>query len=449
MRFRLASRRWAEDADGCSNLPCRTAWPISIESCRGSLVLAAVTGGALLAGPQAHAADGQIDFGPPQAYPGSAYSDRSVLGAGLADSGDVDGDGDADVVVNNCAGTGPTVLPNVGGGRLGAASNPPAASDDACAVAVGDLNADGRADIVTGSPETNRITLLLSTGGQAFSHAGRHAVGGQPSQFALADFNSDGHTDVAVLTLSGTVQLFWGNGSGGLSDGGSVAVASQSISFAAADFDGDGDPDLAVSDVFATVDPLNTSAVVVLRNDGSGGFATAGSYPVGQSPEDMVAADLDGDDHLDLVVANANTNDLSLLYGRGDGGFEAERRLGTTPVRLWFGAPPSLSHPPIDGRAGVRVADFDHDGVPDIASTQALANTVEVFPGRGSRSFGSVVAVPTSSDGAYTPSGHGQAVLAVDLNGDTFADLVSPGYLPPAGTETTEVAVLLNTSDEP
>lgn len=416
---------------------------------RGSLVLAALTGGALLTAGQARAADGRISFGPPQAYPGSAYSDRSVLGAGLADSGDVDGDGDADVVVNNCAGIGPTVLPNIGGGRLGAASNPPAATDDACAVAVGDLNADGRADIVTGSPQANRITVLRSTGGFAFANAGDHVVGGQPSQFALADFDSDGHPDVAVLSLTGTVQLFWGSGSGGLADGGSVAVASQSISFVAADFDRDGDPDVAVSDVFAAVDPLSTSAVVVLRNDGSGGFATAGSYRVGQSPEDMAAADLDGDDRLDLVVANANTNDLSLLYGDGDGGFEAERRLGTTPVRIWFGAAPSLNHPPIDGRAGVRVADFDQDGVPDIASTQAVANAIEIFPGLGARSFGAAMAFPTSSDGAYTPSGHGQAVLAVDLDGDTFADLVSPGYLPPTGTETTEVAVLLNTSPGP
>jgi len=269
---------------------------------RGALLLAVLVVGAMLAGQPSAGAEAAIAFGPLQAYGGSAYSDRSVLGAGLADSGDVDADGDADVVVNNCAGTGPTVLANLGGGRLGPATNPPAATDDACAVAVGDVNGDGRADVVTGSADAGRITVLLATGGLGFANTGSHPVDGQPSKIALADFDRDGHVDVGVLTLTGVVHMFRGDGAGGLTAGESIAVAAQSISFTAGDLDRDGDPDLAVSDAFAAVDPVNSSAVVVLRNDGSGGFATAGSYPVGQSPEDMVAADLDGDTFADLVV---------------------------------------------------------------------------------------------------------------------------------------------------
>ena len=102
----------------------------------------------------------------------------------------------------------------------------------------------------------------------------------------------------------------------------------------------------------------------ILRGIGNGTFAAATSVATGPSPSCVVAADVDGDNRLDLVVANAGSGDVSLLHSDGLGGFVA--------FRAAVGAAP----------AWVTVADLDHDGHPDITAASNNPFTTTLFSAR-------------------------------------------------------------------
>ena len=92
---------------------------------------------------------------------------------------------------------------------------------------------------------------------------------------------------------------------------------SQPQSVAAADFNGDGHLDLAVAD-------FGSGGVSVLLGNGDGTFAAAQLFSAGQGPTSVAVGDL-GNGHLDLVVANYRSGTVSLLLGKGDGTFAAAR----------------------------------------------------------------------------------------------------------------------------
>ena len=85
-------------------------------------------------------------------------------------------------------------------------------------------------------------------------------------------------------------------------------------SVTAADFDGDGHIDLAAAN-------YDSVTVSVLRNLGDGTFATKVDYSVDSNPQSIAAADIDGDGHMDLVTANPNHGNVSVLWNLGNGTF--------------------------------------------------------------------------------------------------------------------------------
>jgi hypothetical protein len=269
--------------------------------------------------------------------------------------------------------------------------------------------------------------VLLSDGDYGFRPTARYPIAGtKPMAVAFADFNGDGHLDIAVLANSGDVTLLLGRGDGTFLVGRSVEAAHFSISFTVGDFDGDGVPDLAVSEI-ATSSPLQ-SAVVVLRNNGDATFTRLGSYAVGWSDEYLVYGDLDGDGHLDIVSANANSSDLSILWGRGDGTFEPEQRIRGIPLT---------------GKPGVQLGDFDGDGRLDIASIDTVLSQVEILRNLGNRRFG------LAGRWAATDTNGPQMFIAADFCGHGSPDLAVAGYLPgllEGDLSSTRVAVLCNAS---
>lgn len=116
-------------------------------------------------------------------------------------------------------------------------------------------------------------------------------------------------------------------------------------SVASADFDGDGDADLVAATTY-------DGTVSIHLNDGYGGFATGDPafYPVGSYPRDVVCADFDDDGNADIAVANSGGSTVSILLGNGDGTFDAavDYSPGMTPFDLATG-------------------DFDDDGWVDLA----------------------------------------------------------------------------------
>jgi hypothetical protein len=292
-------------------------------------------------------------------------------------------------------------------------------------VAVGDFNGDGIADLAVTNQGSNTVSILLGNGDGTFQAAQSYAAGSDPTFVVVGDFNRDGILDLAVSDAgdffgNGTgVSILLGNGDGSFQAAQTYGAGLGSSSVAMGDFNGDGILDLALAN------PFNSGGTVsVLLGNGDGSFQTPQTYAVDPNPVSVAAADLNGDGVLDLVVASAGSaanpgSTVDVLLGNGDGTFQGAQS---------YAAGPSPSF--------VAVADFNGDGIPDLAVADggvALqpGGAVSVLLGNGDGTFqtAQTYAVPS---GAY--------VVAVgDVNGDGIADL--------AVCQDSGVSVLLGNGD--
>ncbi|HEV3417977.1 MAG TPA: VCBS repeat-containing protein, partial [Pirellulales bacterium] len=281
------------------------------------------------------------------------------------------------------------------------------------AVVVADFNHDGHKDIAVAN-ESGDVSVLLNNGDGTFQPAVQYTVGGEPLALAVGDFNGDGNMDLAVATAdpgggAGNVVILVGAGDGTFTTGGSFAVGVQPDAIVAASFGTDHFMDLAVANRNSQVDSsgndatLGPGSVSVLRGNGDGTFQTAVNYAVGDQPTSLAVGDVNGDGNMDLAVANAATQDVSLLLGQPDGTFLPEPRL-------------DLRHEPAVTLSGnfsssVLLGDFNGDGHLDLA----LANSadvgvrVRVALGAGDGTFGPAQAVVVG--------GAPQALVAADFSG--------------------------------
>jgi hypothetical protein len=250
--------------------------------------------------------NGSGGFGPETSYP--AGSDPQSIAVG-----DFNGDGLPDLAIANFDKHTVSVMLNNGMGGFG----PPTTYDLGAgafpaAIAVGDLNGDGKPDIVTANTgEVGGVSVLLNNGSGSFAPAINYRVGQQLGGIALGDFNGDGKLDVAVTDdVANAVWVLLNNGSGGLGEVAGYGVPRQPGGIAVGDFNGDGKLDIATAD-----DPSGT--VSVLLNNGSGRFNAAVNYPVGAAtPASVAIGDFNGDGKPDLVTANIGANTLSVLLNK-------------------------------------------------------------------------------------------------------------------------------------
>jgi hypothetical protein len=177
--------------------------------------------------------------------------------------------------------------------------------------------------------------------------------------------------------------------------------AQRPTSTAVADFNGDGKLDLAVSN-------YGSNNITVLLGNGLGGFTPAPGSPfaVGAVPDGLVTGDFNRDGKPDLAVANESDDNVTVLLGDGAGGF--------TPAP---GSPFSAGPVPI----GLAVADFNGDGVPDLAVVDVRGNDVWILLGNGLGGFSFTAVPPDIFAVGSTPV----SVRAGDFNGDGKEDLVN------------------------
>jgi hypothetical protein len=173
------------------------------------------------------------------------------------------------------------------------------------------------------------------------------------------------------------------------------ARSSQGYSVAVADVNGDGRPDLVVANP-------DTNTVSVLLGNGDGTFAPPRAVTGGSS---VAVVDVNGDGKPDLVVTNFYVGTVSVLPGNGDGTFGPPQTFATST------APSSVA-----------VADIDGDGRPDLVVASASDNTVSMLPGNGDGTFGPPQALVTGS--------YPRSVAVADVNGDGSPDLVIANALP-------------------
>ncbi len=327
-------------------------------------------------------------------------------------SGDFNGDGKPDVAVLNTQTSGVTVLLGNGDGTFGAPlSTAIDANNDAnVSAAVGDLNSDGKLDLVVADEDLNLIWVLLGNGDGTFQVASSALTcGSSPAGVAIAGVSGSGNLDIVVANhvATGTVCVLHGYGDGTFGDAATYSIdAGVPRSVAAGDFNKDGLLDLATAN--------QNGSVSILLALAAGGYAPAVSYPVSGGLQSIVVADFNGDGNLDLAGAQVEVNTITVLLGSASGTFKQ-------------GSLSSIS----SSTYGLVYGDFNNDGIVDLAAL-VLPSNVQVLTGVGDGSFGT----PVSSD--LAGSGPPLAVAAADYNGDGEADLAA------VGTSVRSITVLLS-----
>jgi photosystem II stability/assembly factor-like uncharacterized protein len=347
-------------------------------------------------------------FAPPNPAPGSflVRYDYAVGTSPYAVAvADLNGDGKPDIVVANSGSNSVSVLINRGNGMFAPRVNY-SASLQPHSVAIADVNNDGAPDIITGATGSPTISVLINHGDGTFAPAVGYSAAGTVQQFVVADMNGDGFPDiVAVSGNSNELQVLLNNGSGGFGSPISVPVSTP-IGCVAAALKNDGAIDVA------TIANTTYLTLQTFTNVGSGSLSAGYSYSTASDPHGIFASDLNGDTYNDLVISNGAANAVSVYTNDGTGAFpsKTDYTVGAGP---W----------------GIACGDLNSDGKNDILVANSGSASVSVLLNSGGGVF-------TRTDYSVGSAPHGVAVA--DINQDGMLDLIV------ANTGSNSVTVLLN-----
>ena len=298
------------------------------------------------------------------------------------------------------------------------------------ALAVGDLDGDGRPDLAVACGATATTSYEVDLHLQSavkpglFGPPAALSTGtARPTAVRLADLDGDGRLDVLVGTATGTSLLLFFQAPGPAAAGTfdpvtpvAIDVGAAPVAVAAGDLTGAGRLDLVVT-------TSDGRAVVLLHGAAPGTFLPGVSYPAGLYPVAVEIADLDGDGHPDLLMADASGSLLVMTQRAGGGAFDAV-----------------VAHDVHDSATrALTVADLDGDGRLDVAVASAgppgLPGSVAVFFQAPAPAAPGALLPPRLYTGYSGPL----SIVAAEIDGDGLTDLViadglaSIRYQDPAG----------------
>ncbi|MBK8466778.1 MAG: VCBS repeat-containing protein [Chloracidobacterium sp.] len=254
-------------------------------------------------------------------------------------------------------------------------------------------------------------TALPASGGTACTSNQRFtwpaipevAVGGPAMGVAMGDFNEDGFLDLVSTNdaPASSVSIRLGDGNGGFTSPPvpEIPVGAAPHPIAVGDFNGDGFLD------FATANQGTANNVSIRLGNGNGGFTSppVPEIAVGRGPTSMQIADFNNDGNLDIAVANLSDTSISVRLGSGDGGFVL----------------PSVSEVDVGSRPfALAAGDLNNDGIPDLATSNDLADSVSIRIGNGKGEF-------TSANSEVAVGNIPMSIAIGDFNGDGNQDFVT------------------------
>ncbi|MBK9226691.1 MAG: FG-GAP repeat protein [Ignavibacteria bacterium] len=274
----------------------------------------------------------------------------------------------------------------------------------------GDLDGDGKPDIIGVNSNDNTISILRNTstpGNINFALKSNFNTGSYPTSVAIGDLDGDGKPDLAVTNLTNNnVSLFLNTSTvGNINFAPRVDFSSATfpISVGIGDIDGDGKPDIVIAN--------NSSAtIIVLQNLSTSGnlnFSSALSLTTGSSPRSVSLGDIDGDGKAEIVVANTTSSTLSVFRNLSTAG---SINLSSKVDFVTGSQPRSVS-----------LGDIDGDGKTDLTVNNEISSTVSVF--RNTSSIGVINSGSFEGKVDFSTNSYPQTVRAGDLDLDGKPDI--------------------------
>jgi hypothetical protein len=299
-----------------------------------------------------------------------------------------------------------------------------------CNNSSGDLNNDGFPEIVSANCGFDDLIIYVNNGDGTFQPGVTYATGTSsstsspyvmPEAVTIADVNGDGNKDIISSNFDGgdiTVMLGKGDGTVSLPTVGYSTGGSPHTSALVEDFNGDGFMDIVVPD--------DNFSFVYLQGYGDGTFRAAMDFfspvPDNGRPFAQVIATADG--YPDVVVGNCcdGTIGITVFLSQPD---------GTLSPGVNYGSGGSLT--------SVAIADFNGDGIPDIAALDLTGNSVQIFTGNGDGTFTEGASYLTGGNNANgSKNGGFNQIVTGDFNKDGHIDIAVANY------SSNNVGVLLN-----
>ncbi|CAF1202596.1 unnamed protein product [Adineta steineri] len=316
--------------------------------------------------------------------------------------GDFNNDNQLDIVINNPSSNFAYVLFGVGNGSFINATGRSTGSQP-YSVAVGDFNNDNQLDIAVPNYGDNTISVILGYGNGSFKDQIIYFTGRTPYFIAVGDFNNDTQLDMAVANYdSRNIGIFLGFGNGSFAKQVTYAAKNSPTYIAVGDINNDTRLDIIISS------PLLTVVVVLFGdNDGNGTFPTNMAFYTGVYSYPVAIGDFDNDTRLDIVVAQYNSSNISVIHQYNRGAIynqDSYASGGGSSLRSFI------------------IADLNNDNHSDIIVANYGTDDVGILFGYGNSTFMEQITFDMTSNS------HPSSITINDFNGDNYIDIAVTNY---------------------
>ncbi|CAF3950082.1 unnamed protein product, partial [Rotaria sp. Silwood1] len=266
-------------------------------------------------------------------------------------------------------------------------------------IAVGDFNQDNCLDIAVANHDHNNIGIFFGHGNGTFANEYIYSTGSsRPLSLSIHDLNNDKLLDIIVANDStNNIGIFLGDDNGMFTNQMTFSTGFDSLPHAVAvgDFNNDNRMDIVVANA-----GTNNIGVFLANNNGT--FLNQTTFSTDVYPISVAVGDFNNDTRLDIVVSNNHGNNIGIFLGNGNGTFMRQVTYATG-----FGSYPS----------SVAVCDCNRDNQLDVIVANSGNDNLGLLLGNGDGTFKQQQLYPISS-------GSPQIIVIEDLNNDTWMDIV-------------------------